>query len=147
MSHVATLEVHIKDLEALKAACKTLELEFVEGQQTFRWFGRHVGDYPLPEGFTAEDMGKCEHALRIKGNTQAYEVGVVKRRDGKPGYTLMYDFWGGGYGLEEAIGKQAGRLRQQYSAQVATKQARKQGYRVTQQFQQDGSLRLVCTKR
>ena len=147
MSHVATVEVHIKDLEALKAACKVLGLEFVEGQTTFRWYGRHVGDYPLPEGFMQSDMGKCEHAIRLPNNTQAYEVGVVKRRDGKPGYTLMYDFWAGGYGLEEAIGKQAYRLRQQYSAQVATKQARKQGYRVAQSVQQDGSLRLVCTKR
>ena len=147
MSHVATVEVHIKDLEALKAACKVLGLEFVEGQQTFKWYGRHVGDYPLPEGFTQSDMGQCEHAIRLPNNNRAYEVGVVKRRDGKPGYTLMYDFWAGGYGLEEAIGKQAGRLRQQYSAQVATKQARKQGYRVTQSVQQDGTLRLVCTRR
>ena len=147
MSHVATIDLHIKDLAALKAACRTLGLEFVEGQTTFRWYGRHVGDYPLPEGFTTADMGLCDHAIRLPGNTHAYEVGVVKRRDGKPGFTLMYDFWAGGYGLEAAIGKQASRLRQQYAAQVAMKQARKQGFRVTQSVQQDGSVQLTCTRR
>ena len=74
-------------------------------------------------------------------------MGVVKRRDGKPGYTLMYDFWAGGHGLEEQIGRKAGKLKQQYAAQVAANQARKQGYRVCQNLQADGSLRLVCTRR
>jgi hypothetical protein len=146
MSHIATVDVHVTDLAALKAACAELGIEFREGQQTFRWYGAYLGGYPLPEGFTAADMGKCEHAIGIPGNTHAYEVGVVRRRDGKPGYHLMYDFWRGGFGLEEQIGTQAGKLRQQYAAQVAANQARKQGYRVTQSLHADGSLRLVCTR-
>jgi hypothetical protein len=32
MSHVATIELEIRDLEALKAACRVLGLEFVAGQ-------------------------------------------------------------------------------------------------------------------
>ena len=146
MSHVATVEVQIKDLAALKAACRELGMEFIEGQTTFRWYGRHVGDYPLPEGFDISDMGVCEHALRVKGDSNAYEVGVVKRRDGKPGYTLIYDFWKEGYGLEGVIGQQAMKLRQRYASQVAAKQARRQGYRVTQCYTADGSVRLVCTR-
>ena len=149
MSHVATVDVHITDLAALKAACEVLGLEFREGKQTFRWYGRVVGDAPLPMGFTAAEMGQCEHAVGLYGQTdnpQAYEVGVVRRRDGKPGYTLMYDNWNGGFGLEEKIGRAAGKLKQQYAAQVAANQARKQGYRVSQSLQSDGSLRLVCMR-
>ena len=147
MSHVATVDVHITDLAALKAACAALGLEFREGQTSFRWYGEHVGDYPLPAGFTVSDMGTCEHAIGMRDNDRAYEVGVVRRRDGKPGFTLMYDFWAGGHGLEEKIGHKAGKLRQQYAAQVAASRARKQGYRVCQSQQADGSLRLVCTRR
>ncbi len=147
MSHVATVDVHITDLAALKAACRSLGLEFHEGKQTFRWYGRMVGDYPLPPGFTPSDMGSCDHAIAVKNNPSAYEVGVVKRRDGKPGYLLMYDFWCDGFGLEDAIGKGACKLRQQYAAHMAATQARRQGYRVQQSLQQDGSLRLVCSRR
>jgi len=146
MSHVATIALHITELAALKAACEALDLAFREGQSNFRWYGTVVGDYPLPEGFTASDMGQCEHAIGIKDNDRAYELGVVRRRDGKPGYLLMYDNWRGGHGLEEKIGQQAGKLKQQYAAQVAAGQARKQGYRVSQSLQTDGSVRLVCTR-
>ncbi len=146
MSHVATVDVHITDLEALRAACEQLGLEFLEGKQTFHWFGEHIGDYPLPEGFTEGDMGRCDHALRLKDNPSAYEVGLVRRRDGKPGYLLMYDFWQGGFGLEDAIGQNAGRLKQHYAAQVATDQVRKLGYRVTQSFTETGAIRLTCSR-
>src|SRR5690349_5684210 len=132
MSHVATVEVHIQDLVALKAAAAALGLEFVEGQTTFKWYGQHVGDYPLPKGFRVRDMGRCEHTIRLPNDPNAYEVGVVRRRDGNPGYLLMYDFWQGGFGLEAAIGHQATKLKQRYAAEVAAKQARKQGFRVSQ---------------
>ena len=146
MSHVATVDVHITDLAALKVACEALGVEFVEGKQTFRWYGRSVGDAPLPEGFAAQDMGKCEHCLRLPGNTNAYEVGLVRRRDGKPGYQLMYDEWQGGFGLEAVIGQKAGRLKQQYAAQVAVRQMRKKGYRVTQITSENGAIRLTCAR-
>jgi hypothetical protein len=146
MSHVATVDVHITDLEALRAACEQLGLEFVEGKRTFQWFGEHIGDYPLPEGFAESDMGRCDHVLRLKNNPSAYEVGVVSRRDGKPGYVLMYDFWQGGFGLEEVLGQNAGRLKQHYAAQVATRQVRKQGYRVTQTLTETGAIRLTCSR-
>lgn len=146
MSHVATVEVHITDLDALQAACEPLGLEFVEGATTFRWYGYSVGDYPLPAGFTEADMGKCDHVIRLPDNSTAYEVGVVRRRDGKPGYLLMYDFWQGGFGLEAVIGAKACRLKQHYAAQVAMQQVRKQGYRVTQSRTETGAIRLTCTR-
>jgi hypothetical protein len=146
VSHVATVDLHIKDLDSLKAACKAMGLEFREGQKTYKWYGHSVGDYPLPEGFKANELGQCEHAIGIPGNKRAYEIGVVRRRDGKPGYMLMWDFWNGGYGLQEVVGQDCKKLRQQYATQVSIKQVRKQGFRVQQTVGQDGKVRLVCTR-
>lgn len=130
MSHVATIDLEIKDLECLKRAATALGLEFKENQNTYKWFGTHVGDYPLPAGFSKEELGTCEHALSVVGaGDRTYEVGISKRRDGKPGYTLLWDFWAGGYGLKEKIGENGINLKKEYSAQVAEKHLRKQGFR------------------
>lgn len=130
MSHVTSIELNISDLSCLEAAAKELGMELVE-KSTFVWYGRHVGDYPLPEGFTKEDMGKCQYVLRIKGKPDAYEVGITKRRDGKPGYVPLFDFWAGGKGLMEAIGANGSKLRQEYALAVAMKDFRKKGFKVT----------------
>jgi hypothetical protein len=146
MSHIAQVDLHIKDLSALEKACAQLGLELVREQKTYKWYGRVVGDYPLPEGFQAHELGQCEHAIRIPGNSGAYEIGVVARRDGKPGYLLLWDFWHGGFGLEERVGAECKKLRQSYAVQVATKQARGQGFRVQQHVGQDGKVRLTCSR-
>lgn len=144
MSHVATIDLHITDLESLAKACPELGLEFCESKSTYKWFGKSVGDYPLPAGFKASDLGKCEHAIRVTGNKKAYEVGICKQRDGKHGYTLLWDFWRGGYGLKDKIGLEAGLLKQAYAAQVACKQLRKQGLRVTVNKQANGTMKIVA---
>ncbi|MBI4472202.1 MAG: DUF2997 domain-containing protein [Acidobacteria bacterium] len=113
MSHVVSVKVVIRDLNALEMAAKRCGLELHRGQRSYRWFGRWVGDYTLPQGFKPEQLGKCDHALTIPGNPQAYEVGVVQNADGT--CTLLYDFWAGGYGLEAAIGKTAKKLTDEYS--------------------------------
>lgn len=121
MSHVTTIAVEINDLEAVKAICSKLGLEFKENQKTFKWYGRHVGDYPLPEGFTKADMGKCDHALSVKGKPQAYEVGLANRGDH---YVPLWDFWQGGYGLEQAVGKDGNKLISAYAEEVAIRKAK-----------------------
>ena len=67
MSHVTVIAVELKDLDALKAVCAALGLEFRENQTTYRWYGRHVGDFPIPEGLTKADLGRCDHAIAVKG--------------------------------------------------------------------------------
>lgn len=152
MSHVATIDLEVKDLDALEQAAKRLGLELVRGQQTYAWFGTSVGDYPLPEGFTAEDLGKCDHALRIAGDIlrtgseAPYEVGVVRRRDGRPGYTLLWDFWGGGNGLTAKVGPDCRNLKREYATVVALKQAAAQGFTVNEQRLADGSVQLRLTR-
>ncbi len=138
MSHVARIELEINDLDTLRAACKRLGLEFVQDQKTYAWWGTHVGDYPLPEGFTAEDLGKCHHAIKVPG--AKYELGVVER-NGK--YTLLWDFYSSG-GLEQVLGKGAGRLRQAYAVERVRREAIRKSYRITETTSRQ-SIRLTIT--
>ena len=102
MSHVAKIELEIQSLEDLKLACRRLGFIFQENQQNYQWYGRSVGDYPLPEGITVDALGKCDHAIKVPECT--YEIGVVKRGTK---YILLWDSWHAG-GLEQKIGSDAG---------------------------------------
>lgn len=151
MSHVVDLNLVIKDLDSLKKACEELGLELVEGQKTYKWFGTFMGDSPLPEGFTAKDLGKCEHAIRVPGSNTAYEIGIVKRKDGN-GYTALWDFWNGGYGLKAKIHDSQGlenngdMLMQNYASQVSIKQAKKKGFTVTKTVASNGEIILTARR-
>lgn len=146
MSHVATVEIEIKNLDDLAKACERIGCELVRGKTSYKWFGEHVGDYPVPEGFSVADLGKCEHAIRVRGNHQAYEIGVVRRRDGQPGWVLHWDFFEGGYGLENVVGQGCNKLKQSYAVVSAMRTARGQGFAVEEQRQADGRIKLVCRK-
>ena len=134
--HVAVISLQIKSLDALKAACQRLGLEFREGQTSYAWFGTSIGDAPLPEGFTKEDLGKCSHAIHVPGAN--YEIGVVFR-DGA--WRLLWDSWGSG-GLVDALGKDCNRLRQAYGVEAAKLEAQRQGYSVWETQLDDGGIRL-----
>jgi len=122
MSHVTTIDVEIRDLEAVKDICKELGLEFKENQRSYRWYGTHVGDYPLPEGFTKSDLGRCDHAIGVKGaSSKSYEIGLVKRAEV---YIPLFDFWQGGFGLEERIGPGAKKFTDAYTRAVSIKTAK-----------------------
>lgn len=140
MSHVAQIELEIQDLGLLKQACNELGLTFVDNQTTYRWYGQHVGDYPIPAGFTAEDMGRCDHAIRVPGAT--YEIGVVKRDDK---HILLWDFWRSG-GLEQALGRNAGRLKQAYAVARVRQQAHLGKYRLRQQQTTNGTIQLTLSR-
>lgn len=148
MSHVVTLEMdNITDLDALKAACNELGLEFRENQKTYRWWGHSVGDYPIPAGFTAEELGHCEHALRVKDDPEAYEVGVVKAKNGRPGFSLIYDFYGSrGRAVQRRVGEKGEKLNQRYVASYAVKHWQRKGYRVTTTTRQDGHIVVRATR-
>ena len=134
--HVASIKLEVKSLDALKLACQRLGLEVREGQTTYAWFGSFMGDAPLPEGFTKEDLGKSDHAIHCPG--ASYEVGVVFR-DGV--YKLLWDSWGSG-GLEAALGHDCNKLRQAYGVEAAKLEAQRQGYSCWEDVQEDGAVRL-----
>jgi hypothetical protein len=160
MSHVAEIDLVITDIEVLKQAVASIEgLEWRE-KNTYKWFGTHVGDYPLPEGFTPEDLGKCEFAIGVKGRPEAYEIGVVKKKDGS-GYTLLADFYGGGYGLcaiagekvkgspirELRSGQNVLRVANAYAAYMTAKQMKKKGYTSVVSCSPEGKYRVVSKSR
>lgn len=126
MSHIAKVQIIVKDLEALAAAATALGCELVTGQKTHRYY--------------ANAQGKCEHAIRVTGSKEAYEIGVVRGADGN--WELQADFYQGGRGLAEKVGADAVKLRQEYAAQVAEKQARRMGKRVQRSLREDGAIVL-----
>jgi hypothetical protein len=136
MSHISKIELEITDLETLRQACERLDMQFIENQQTYKWYGTWIGDSELPEGISIHDLGKCEHAIRVPG--AQYEIGIVQR-DRK--YILLWDFWHQG-GLEQKLGKNAGRLKQAYAVERVRKEARLKGHRICEQ-KTDKGIRLL----
>jgi len=124
MSHLAKIELEIKDLKSLEKACTRMGFQFMRDQKTHAWYGQFVGDSPLPEGMKVEDLGKCDHAIRVPGCS--YEVGVIKKGQN---YGLVWDYWRSG-GLTEKIGKDGGLLKQAYTIEKTKMEAIKKGYSV-----------------
>lgn len=104
----------------------------------YKWYGQHVGDYPIPEGMTKEQLGKCSHVIRLPGCD--YEIGVVKLPNGK--WTLAYDFWGPGRKLLEKFGDKLGKLIQCYGVHKVTREARRNGKRVSKTIDIKGYVHL-----
>ena len=138
MSHISKIELVIDSVKDLEAACRQLGFELVRDQKTFQWYGRWVGDTPLPEGVSIEDLGKCDHAIRVPGCQ--YQVGVLKRDQR---YILLWDYYQAG-GLTDKIGKDAGKLKQAYTVARVRRQAHQKGYRV-RECRLDQRVRLVLT--
>jgi hypothetical protein len=138
MSHISKIEIVIHSLADLKDACGKLGYEFIENQKTYKWYGRWVGDTPLPEGIKIEDIGKCNHAIRVPGCT--YEIGIIRRNNH---YILLWDYYYVG-GLTEKIGENAGKLKQAYTVSRVRKEAVRKGYRVMEK-KMDQGVRLVLT--
>lgn len=137
MSHVTILDLEINNLDALKAACQRLGLEWMENQHTYKWYGQFMGDYPLPQGFSKNDLGKCTHAIRVPG--ASYEIGVVIRQ-GKT--TLMWDFWQSG-GLEKILDKGGAKLAQAYAIEAAKLDALSQGQNCYETVNEEGDIELT----
>jgi hypothetical protein len=159
MSHVATIEIELKDLEALRAACVELGLVFNENKSTYRCWGtgkdlyrlesyqRSSGKRLMPEGWELEEMGQCEHAISVKGaHVSEYEIGVARRRDGKPGYQLLCDLSGADE-LKRLAGDNLEKFRQAYAVEVAVRAAKRAGFRVVKKtVRTDGSVAIVTQR-
>lgn len=144
MSHVTDIKCPIDDLAAVKAVCAELGLTFCENQNRYRWYGSHVGDYPLPDGFTVEDLGKCVHAIKVPGCD--WEIGLSVPRNGK-GLRMLFDFWGPGQALSKALGgNDAREFVARYEAVRAERACAKAGYRTTREKAQHG-YNVIATGR
>lgn len=139
MSHVSTITTEVSDLAAVQMMCQENGWTFHENQKTYRWYGRFVGDAPLPPGMKVEDLGKCTHAISVPGC--GYDIGLVYNPKTK-GYTLAYDYWGTGQKLKEAIGENGGKFLQHYGVCKATLIARSKGYFVQRSTLKNGAIKL-----
>lgn len=102
MSHLAKIEMKVKNLDSLAQASKNLGGVFNKNQTEFKWY--------------SIEKGKCDHAISFKG--ASYEIGVIK--EGSV-YNLSLDnFYSGG--LPKFVGNNAGLLKQEYNS-VETKRA------------------------
>ena len=153
MSHVAEVTLQVTDLDALDAACKRIGLELVRGQKNYKWYGRWLNDWSDSEraaalkGRDPNTFGHCEHAVRIPGDPNAYEIGLCPRLDGKPGFDLVYDQYGhGGAALHKVGGKDLSELKDQYAASVTQRHLSRQGYRTRLQRTPGGHLQVVGQK-
>ena len=138
MSHIARIELEIKSLEDLKAACNRLGLKFLENEQSYKWFGKWIGDAPLPEGIKVEDLGTCDHCIHVPG--AQYQIGVVQHGEK---YRLLWDSWKSG-GLELVLGINAGLLKQAYAVETIKRESRMKGLRLREK-KQDKTIRLTLT--
>ena len=139
MSHVSKIEIEINDLSCLKQACQRLGFEFRENQRSYNWYGRLVqpDKYPLPEGITQQDLGKCHHAIHIPN--ASYEIGIVQQGTK---YLLLADFWD--TSLKNAIGEGGGKLKQAYAVVKTIAEARRRNYCVIEKQTASG-IRLILS--
>jgi len=138
MSHISKIELEIKSLDALIEACNRLGFQFVKNQQTYQWYGRYMRDTVLPEGIKEEDLGKCDHAIKVPGCS--YEIGVIRKGNF---YQLLWDSWESR--LKLSIGENAQILKQAYTVETVKQEAKLKGYRIIEK-KTDKSIRLVLQK-
>lgn len=123
MSHFATIETQIRDIEALRSACKELGLALVENAEA-RGYGKNTlrGDY----------------VIRLKG---PYDIALTQTPD--RGYELTTDWWG--EHVEKEVGKNFGKLLQFYGVWKTAQEASRKGYMVTRQSLKNGSIKVMIT--
>jgi len=145
MSHMTDVKLKVKDLDALEEAALALGMELRRGQKTHKWYGQFMGDTRSAPGHDPKTFGKCEHAIAVKGEPSAYEVGVVKALDGD-GFELLFDSWGPGQRVEAKAGRNLARLRQEYAVAVTAKRVKqtlaRQGFKMTREAAEGGRVRL-----
>jgi hypothetical protein len=121
MSHFTTIQTQIRDIHALREACRELGLEVLENAVA-RGYGSNTntGDY----------------VIRLKG---PYDVALTRQADGS--FSLATDWWNGH--VEREVGANYGRLLQLYGVHKARLEACKKSYTVRRQTLGDGSIKLV----
>ena len=155
MSHVTDVKLNIKDLDALEEtlAARFPQLELRRDQATFKWYGKWMNDFhganaAADNGYDSKTFGRCEHAIGIRGDKSAYEIGLVARA-GEEGWNAIYDTWD--HKLDPIVGAQANALKREYAATVATNKAvarlSRHGWRVQREDLPGNRIRLKLRKR
>jgi Protein of unknown function (DUF1257) len=120
VSHFTEIKTQIKDIEALRSACREMGLTLLQNAEARGYY---------------ENKTKGEYVVQLKG---PYDIALNRQPDGTFGLTA--DLWQGH--VEQEVGKGYGKLLQLYGVHKATIEARKKGLSVMRK-QQGGSIKLV----
>lgn len=133
MSHIASVDLELRDLDALAKAADHLGLELVRDCQTFNYYGG--------------SRDAAIHKLRLKdAPAGAYEIGLRYTDASQKAYQPAWDTYGQhGQALVRAAGQDCVELKKRYAAEVSAKELRRKGYSVAI-TQQDNRLRVRATK-
>ena len=123
MSHFTSIDVEIRDIEALKSACKELGLAVEKNAEA--------------RGFSS-NRRKGEYVIRLNG---PYDLALNSRKDGS--FQVETDLWGGH--VEKELGPRMGKLKQYYAVHKTTREARRKGCTVSRRNMPDRSIRLQVT--
>ena len=121
MSHFTEIKTQIKDIQALRAACRELNLPLLENAEARGYY---------------ENKIKGEFVIKLSG---PYDIAVNKQEDGT--YGLTADLWQGH--VEKEVGAGYGKLLQLYGVHKTMIEARKKNLSVLRQQKADGSIKLV----
>ena len=108
MSHQTEIRTRLRNLAALKAACRELGVVFT--------------DKVKPRGWTGFVEG-CAYTIQLEGR---HDVCVRRQKDGT--YTLQGDYYGGG--IERQLGPKCGLLLQAYTKHNVAMVAAQHGWKV-----------------
>ncbi|MBI4026918.1 MAG: DUF1257 domain-containing protein [Verrucomicrobia bacterium] len=123
MSHFATINTQIKDIEALRAACSEMGLSLLQNAEA--------------RGFlTNQTHG--EFVIRLKG---PYDIAINCQPNGT--YGLTTDWWDGH--VEREVGKDYGKLLQLYGVHKTLQEARRKGFWARRSQGADGIIKVVLT--
>lgn len=154
MSHVvAHPDICFGDLDALRSACEELGLEFREGQKTWKYWGSWANDYHQADaaykhGIKPEDYGKGVHAIAVKGDSSAYEIGLVPSPKGDGSWMPVYDFYGSaGKKIQGKAGAKLQHLNGKYAEHAIRGQAQKMGHAVRKVVTPQGHTQMIVTQR
>lgn len=122
MSHITEIDLRIDHLRALKKAAQRLGGQLIENCHEFQGYSK----------------GKSLH--KIVFPNASFEVGIAQDQDG--GYSLHWDQWSSG-GLQQAIGSEAGLLKQAYAVERSRAQAEEEGLLFQEEQLENGVIELT----
>ncbi|MDP6526962.1 MAG: DUF1257 domain-containing protein [Kiritimatiellia bacterium] len=121
MSHFTSIQTQVRDILALREACRELGLT-VEEKAEARGYG--------------DNKRKGEFVIRLKG---PYDIALNEQQDGS--YGLTTDWWQGHVAKE--VGEKYGTLLQLYGVYKAQAEAKRKGYTTRRQNLKDGAIKLT----
>lgn len=130
MSHIATVQTRVKDVDVLKDIIKDLGFEMIEGEGSV----------------SAMDGGKKKVVAKIKN--REFGIEAVKDAEGETTYKLVGEFYGTQwYNKEKEL---SDKINRQYAAKKTKKELAALGYFVAENTElkenADGSIEFVMSK-